>query len=137
MLLFFCFFSRLSRFLRSKPLETPRWCSYEMAAFFRHADKARGRHVTVMPVTSAVLLCVLAVQFWIMSIGEFLVLRDVEVGGSVGESFWRNVVIVGALTTGIAGALVPVTLYIGIQLMDDLQKLPQQLQGREVTKLGS
>ncbi|CAK9009157.1 unnamed protein product [Durusdinium trenchii] len=94
------------------------WCAYELAAFSRAEEKP----LQVMPVKMSLILGLMSVGCHIVCLLFYgFAWSDLSI-----TAFSRRLVASGVMMVALC-TVMPVVCYIGIQLMDDLTQLPEQL----------
>ncbi|CAE7561581.1 unnamed protein product [Symbiodinium sp. CCMP2456] len=107
------------------------WCTYEISTFLRKVDG--NAQIEMMPVKLSFLLCINAVKWFIMTIGAHIIMdsSDHEL-----RSLGRSLAVAGPCVL-LAGSMVPWTYFVGIGMMEDLSKMPQQLTSFRIQDAGS
>ncbi|CAK9057499.1 Uncharacterized protein SCF082_LOCUS30854 [Durusdinium trenchii] len=98
------------------------WCIYELATYFRR--KNMRKPLQVMPVTLALFIAVNALSWCIMVAWYHLIKESNFESWNYGT--YLNT-IAGVACVALASIMVPWTYYLGLQLMTDLQEMPEQL----------
>lgn len=96
------------------------WCAYELAAYSRAEEKP----LQVMPVKMSVILGLMSLYWHVLSIA-FHVIAWSNFGGT--DPVFSRRLMASFFTMLILCMLTPGVCYIGLQLMNDLTQLPQQL----------
>jgi len=96
------------------------WCAYEVSTFLRH--KSKSRPVDTMPTTVAILLVLDCLSWWCIRAAHFL-LED-----ATGQRMsLQKLPLVAIFYALLALVMLVANFYLGIQLVDDISRLPQQL----------
>ncbi|CAJ1426127.1 unnamed protein product [Effrenium voratum] len=93
------------------------WCAYEIAAFMRAEEKP----LQVMPVKMSVLVCLMAACWHVLTAG-FYAVAWADIGTTIGRRLFASLFMSVFLLI-----VTPLLCYIGMELMDDISQLPQQL----------
>ncbi|CAJ1445708.1 unnamed protein product [Effrenium voratum] len=101
------------------------WCSFEIATFLRDASRSgpKLKPIEIMPVKMAFLLVILAIHAHAQSLG-FRFLSYMASQAQSSRGLWVFLLAVITLEALLAQ---PFILYIGIDLMKEVEELPRQL----------
>ena len=97
------------------------WCAYELATFLRDSQQQKPIHI--MPVKMGVVIFLFAASEALVMIGFFM-MSDLEFRG---ETIFEQLFWFWLSLSPLILLIVPITFYIGMSLMEDLQELPHQL----------
>ncbi|CAE7204435.1 unnamed protein product [Symbiodinium sp. CCMP2592] len=101
------------------------WCTYELVTFLK--DQPWHDAVTFMPVKMSYLLLLFS-AFWHLTVFTYYLLQewlDILIGNDEADGMFLTYLLV--LVVGLVCIVIPFVNYLGIELMSDLEILPEQL----------